>query len=145
MPSNTERSCPGPQVRCLPPVFPNRTAMLDDYLSAQEPSEFEYDSEETDPGEPEDDLEEDDASVSSNSMYKSNGYNTDQTRRTNISNHNHRCNQRKWKEHRFRHPTNAKKEEDRRKGKVVLSLFRDSPKEGVLTYMDWCQEVEEYL
>ena len=100
--------------------------MLDDYLSAQEPSEFEYDSEETDPGEPEDDPEEDDASVSSNSMYKSNGYNTDQTRRTNISNHNHRCNQRKWKEHRFRHPMNAKKEEDRPKGKVVLSLFRDS-------------------
>ena len=31
---------------------------------------------------------------------------------------------------RGRHPTNAKKEEDRRKGKVVLSLFRDSLKEG---------------
>ena len=43
-------------------------------------------TEETDPGEPEDDLEEDDASVSSDS-------------------------------------TNAKKEEDRHKGKVVLSLF----------------------
>ena len=40
-----------------PPVFPDRTAMLDDYLSAWEPSEFEYDSEETDPGEPEDDPE----------------------------------------------------------------------------------------
>ena len=37
-----------------PPMFPDRTAMPDDYLSAQEPSEFEYDSEETDPGEPED-------------------------------------------------------------------------------------------
>ena len=44
-----------------------------------------------------------------------------------------------------RHPTNAKKEEDRHKGKVVLSLFRDSPKEGALTYTDWCWEVEEYL
>ena len=30
------------------PVFPDRTAMMDDYLSAREPSEFEYDSEETD-------------------------------------------------------------------------------------------------
>ena len=40
--------------------------MTDDYLSAWEPSEFEYDSEETDPGEPEGDPEEDDASVSSN-------------------------------------------------------------------------------
>ena len=75
-------------------------------------------------------------------MYKSNGHDTDQTRRTNILNHNHRH---KWKEHRFRHPMNTKKEEDRRKGKVVLSLFRDSPKEGTLTYTDWCQEVKEYF
>ena len=120
-----------------PPVILERTALLDDYLSAREPSEFEYDFEETDPREPEDDPEEDDASVSSDSTYKSNGHDTDRTRRTNISNHNHRCNQRKRKEHRFRHPMNAKKEEDRHKGKVVLSLFRDSPKEGTLTYTDW--------
>ena len=116
-----------------------------DYLSAREPSEFEYDSEETDPGEPEEDPEEDDASVTSDSTYKSNGHDSDRTRRTNISNRNLRCNHRKRKEHRFRHPTNAKKEEDRRKGKVVLSLFRDSPKEGALTYTDWHREVEEYL
>ena len=128
-----------------PPVFPDWTATPDDYLSAREPSEFEYDSEEMDPREPEGDREEDDASVSSDSMYQSNGHDTDWTRRTNISNRNHRRNQRKWKEHRFRHPTNAKKEEDRHKGKVVLSLFWDSPKEGTLTYMDWHQEVEEYL
>ena len=92
-----------------PPIFPERTAMPDDYLSAREPSEFEYDSEETDPGEPEDDPEEDDASVSSDSTYNSNGHDSDWTRRTNISNRNHRCNHRKRKEHRFRHPTNAKK------------------------------------
>ena len=83
--------------------------------------------------------------MSSDSTYKSNGHNSDRTRRTNISNHNLRCNHRKRKEHRFRHPTNAKKEEDRQKGKVVLSLFRDSPKEGALTYTDWHREVEEYL
>ena len=106
-----------------PPVFPERTTTPDDYLSAREPSEFEYDSEETDPGEHEDDPEQDDASVSSDATYKSNRHDSDRTRRTNISNHNHRCNQRKRKEHRFRHPTNAKKEEDRQKGKVVLSLF----------------------
>ena len=127
-----------------PPVVPDRTATPDDYLSAQEPSEFEYDSEEADPGEPEEDPEEDDASVSSDLTYNSNGHNTDRTRRTNISNCNYRRNQRKRKEHRFRHPTNAK-EEDRHKGKVVLSLFRDSPKEGALTYTDWRREVEEYL
>ena len=119
--------------------------MLDDYHSAREPSEFEYDSEETDPEEPEDDPEEDDASVGSNSTYKSSGHDTDQTHRTNIINRNHRRNQRKCKEHRGRHPTNAKREEDRCEGKVVLSLFWDSPKEGALTYTDWRQEVEEYL
>ena len=134
---------PGPVP--IPPVFPDRTAMLDDFLSGQEPSEFECDSEETDLREPEDDPEEDDASVSSDSTYKSNRHNTDRTRRSNILNRNHRCNQRKSKECRGRHPTNAKKEEDRHKGKVVLSLFRDSPKEGTLTYTDWCREVEEYL
>ena len=60
-----------------PPIFPERTTMPDDYLSAPEPSELEYDSEETDPGEPEDDPEEDDASVSSDSTYKSNGHDSD--------------------------------------------------------------------
>ena len=71
-----------------------RTAMPDDYLSAREPSEFEYDSEETDPGEPEDDPEEDDASEGFDLTYQSNRHDTDGTRRTNILNHNHRCNQR---------------------------------------------------
>ena len=116
--------------------------MPDDYHSAQEPSEFEYDSEETDP---EDDPKEDDASVASNSTYNSSGHDTDRTHRTNILNRNHRRNQRKHTEHQDRHPTNAKREEDRCKGKVVLSLFWDSPKEGTLTYTDWCREVEEYL
>ena len=132
---------PGPAL----PVFPDRTAMPDDYHLAREPSEFEYDSEETDPEEPEDDPEEDDASVASDSTYKSSGHDTDRTCRTNILNRNHGRNQRKCKEHWDRHPTNAKMEEDRHKGKVVLSLFWDSPKEGALTYTDWRWEVEEYL
>ena len=123
------------------PMFPDRTAMPDDYHSAWEPLEFEYDSKETDPKEPEDDPEEDDASMGFDSTYKSSRHDTDQTRRTNIINRNHKRNQRKCKEH----PTNAKREEDRCKGKVVLSLFRDSPKEGALTYTDWHREVEEYL
>ena len=97
------------------------------------------------PEEHEDYPEEDDASVSSDLTYKSNRHDTDQTRRTNIINCNHRCNQRKCKEHRGRHQTNAKREEDRHKGKVVLSLFWDSSKEGALTYTDWHWEVEEYL
>ena len=129
------------------PVFPDRAATPDDYHLAREPSKFEYDTEETDPEDPEDSPKEDDddTSVGSKSTYKSSGHDTDQTRRTNTTNQNQRHNQRKCKECWGRHPTNAKKEEDRHKGKVVLSLFRDSPKEGTLTYTDWHWEVEEYL
>ena len=129
------------------PMFPDRTAMPDDYHSVWEPLEFKYDSEETNPEEPEDDPEEDEAdtSVGSDSTYKSSSHDTDWTRRTNTINWNHKRNQRKHKENWGRHPTNAKKEEDRHKGKVVLSLFWDSPKEGTLTYTDWHREVEEYL
>ena len=131
------------------PIFPDRAATPDDYHLVREPSEFEYDTKETNPEDLEDGLEEDDddASVGSDSTYKSSGHNTDQTHRTNTANRNQRHNQRKRKEGwgRCRCPTNAKKEEDRCKGKVVLSLFQDSPKEGALTYTDWYQEVEEYL
>ena len=101
-----ERSHPGPPVQCLPLLCcQTGPPCRDDYLSVREPSEFEYDSEETDPREIEDGPEEDDASVSSDSTYKSNGHDTDRTRRTNTSNCNHRRNQRKWKDHRFRHPS----------------------------------------
>ena len=128
------------------PVFPDRAATPDDYHSAQEPSEFEYDSEETNLEEPEDDPEEeDDTSMGSDSTYKSSGHDTDHSHRTNTVNRIQRCNQRKCKENWGWCPTNAKKEEDRQKGKVVLSLFRDSPKEGTLTYTNWHREVEEYL
>ena len=54
--------------------------MPDDYHSAQEPSEFEYNTEETNPEGREDDPEEeddDDASVGSDSTYKSSGHDTD--------------------------------------------------------------------
>ena len=61
------------------------------------------------------------------------------------ANRTQRRNQRKRKESRGRRPTNARKEDERRKGRVVLSLFRDSPKEGALTYTDWRREVEEYI
>ena len=69
----------------------------------------------------------------------------DRTRRTNTANQKQRRNQQKHKEGWGQRPTNAKKEEDRHKGKVVLSLFWDSPKEGALMYTDWCRKVEEYL
>ena len=43
------------------------------------------------------------------------------------------------------HKTNAKKQKDRRSGRVVLPLFRESTKEGALMYTDWRGEVEEYI
>ena len=129
------------------PVFPDTAATPDDYHSVREPSEFGYDTEEPDPEGQEDNPKEDDddASVGSDSTYKSSGHDMDRTRRSNTANRNQKHNQRKRKEGRGRHLTNAKKEEDRHKGKVVLSLFRDSPKEGTLTYTNWHREVEEYL
>ena len=129
------------------PAFPDRPAIPDDYHSAREPSESEYDTEETDPKEDRDDVEgdDDDASVGSDTTSKSSGHNTDRTNRTTTANRTQRRNQRKCKESQGRHPTNARKEEERRKGKVVLSLFRDSPKEGALMYTHWRREVEEYI
>ena len=46
--------------------------------------------------------------------------------------------------------TNAKKgikgrTPDGKKSKVVLSMFRDSKKEGALEYANWRAEVEEYI
>ena len=129
------------------PAFLDRPATPDDYHSAWEPSKSEYDTEEMDPKEDRDDVEgdDDDVSVGSNTTSKSSGHNTDQTNRMTTANRTQRRNQRKRKESRGQHPTNARKEEERRKGKVVLSLFRDSPKEGALTYTDWRREVEEYI
>ena len=129
------------------PAFPDRPATPDDYHSARVPSESEYDTEETDPEEDRDDVEgdDDDVSVGSNTTSKSSSHNMDQTNRTTTANQTQRRNQQKHKESRGRHPTNARKEDERRKGKVVLSLFRDSPKEGALTYTDWRHEAEEYI
>ena len=129
------------------PAFSDRAATPDDYHSAREPSKSEYDTEETDPEENRDDVEEDDddVSVGSDTTFKSSGHDTDQTNRTTTANRTQRRNQQKRKESRGRHPTNARKEDERHKGKVVLSLFQDSPKEGALTYTDWRREVEEYI
>ena len=129
------------QVPVPPALLRDRPAIPDDYHLAREPFEFKYDSDDTE--DPEDG---DNTAVSSSSASLLGGYDTDQSHQTDTLNcHNKRCNQRKCKEHWDRHPTNAKKEDDQSKGKVVLSLFRDFPKEGTLTYTDWQWEVEEYL
>ena len=129
------------------PAFSDRAATPDDYHSAQEPSELEYNTEETDPKEDRDDVEgdDDDVSVGSDTTFKSSSHDTDRTNRTSTANRTQRHNQRKRKESWGRRPINARKEDERCKGKVVLSLFRDSVKEGALTYTDWHHKVEEYI
>ena len=76
------------------PAFPDHAATPDDYHSAQEPSELEYDTEETDPEEDRDDVEgdEDDVSVGSDTTSKSSGHNTDRTNRTTTANQTQRRN-----------------------------------------------------
>ena len=61
------------------PVFLDRGATPDDYHLAREPSEFEYDTKETNPEDLEDGPKEDDddASVGSDSTYKSSGHDMD--------------------------------------------------------------------
>ena len=82
------------------PIFPDRAATPDNYHSAGEPSEFKYDTEETNAEGQEDGPKEDDddASVGSDSTYKSSGHDTDRTHRTNTANRNQRHNQWKHKE-----------------------------------------------
>ena len=128
------------------PALSDHAATPDDYHSAREPSESEYDTEETDPKEDVDvEGDDDDVSVGSDTTFKSSGHDMDRTNRTTTANWAQRHNQQKRKESRGQRPTNARKEDERGKGKVVLSLFRDSPKEGTLMYTDWHREVEEYI
>ena len=129
------------------PAFSDRAATPDDYHSARETSKSEYDTEEMDPEEDRDDVEgdDDDVSVGSDTTFKSSSHDMDRTNRMTTANWTQRRNQQKRKESRGRRPTDARKEDERRKGKVVLSLFRDSPKEGALTYTNWHHEVEEYI
>ena len=84
------------------PAFSDWSATPDDYHSAQEPSESEYDTEQMDPEEDRDDVEgdDDDVSVGSDTTFKSSGHDTDQTNRMTTANRTQRHNQRKRKESR---------------------------------------------
>ena len=77
------------------PAFSDRAATPDDYHSAREPSELEYDTEETDPKEDRDDVEgdDDDVSVGSDTTFKSSVHDTDRTNRTTTANWTQRRNQ----------------------------------------------------
>ena len=70
---------------------------------------------------------------------------TDHTQQSDTKNRDHRRRKQKHRDWRVSQKTNAKKLKDRRSGWVVLPLFRESTKEGALTYTDWRLEVAEYI
>ena len=115
-----------------------RPASPEDYHSGWEPSEFEYESEGSE-GSGTD-------SMGYSSMTTVTSYHdTDHTKHSNTKNCNRKCQNQKHPDRREGHKTNAKKLEDQRSGRVVLPLFWESTKEGVLTYAEWRGEVEEYI
>ena len=121
----------------------------DRYHSAREPSDFDNDTEE----------ELQDVESEEEPMVESDNSDTSSVR----SGHASLCSQHSTMENRDRkrtrgrlramdslRSTNAKKgikdrTPDGKKSKVVLSMFRDSQKEGALEYADWRAEVEEYI
>ena len=133
------------------PVMAAWPASPDDYHSAREPSDFKYESDdppELDP-EPTDSKYEDDEGAAfsgySSAGSAAQGYDTDRTERSNTANRDKKWLKQKQRENRTSRATNAKRERDRKSGKVVLPLFRESGKEGALKYNDWRAEVDEYL
>ena len=133
------------------PVMAARPGSPDDYHSAREPSDFEYESDdppELDPR-PTDSKYEDDEGAAfsgcSSTGSVARGYDTDCTERSNMANRDKKQLKQKQRENRTARATNAKREQDKKSGKVVLPLFRESRKEGALKYDDWRAEVDEYL
>ena len=72
-------------------------------------------------------------------------HDTDGTQCSDTRNHDWKRQKQKHRDRREHRKTNARKQWDRRNGRVVLPLFRESTKEGALTYTDWRLEVEEYI
>ena len=131
------------------PALHATAGSLDRYHSAREPSDFDNDTEE----------ELQDVESEEEPMVESDNFNTSSV----WSGHTSLCSQRSTMENRDQkrkrgrlramdslRSMNAKKgikgwTPDGKKSKVVLSMFRDSQKEGALEYADWRAEVEEYI
>ena len=115
-----------------------RLATLEDYHSAQEPSEFEYESKGWEgPGT--------DSMGYSSTTTVTSYHDTDHTQHSDTKNCDQKCRKQKHCDWREGCKMNAKKQRDWRSGRVVLPLFRESTKEGALTYANWRGEVEEYI
>ena len=121
----------------------------DGYHSAKETSDFDDDTEE-EAQEVESDVElmvesdnSDDSSIRSDRAFL-------HSQRSTTENRDRKRVRRRLKATHSDRAMNAKKgikgrTPDGKKSKVVLSMFRDSKKEGALEYADWRAEVEEYI
>ena len=126
-----------------------RAASPDGYHSAREPSDFNND---TDEELQQVESKEEEPMVESDNSHAGSalGHASLHSQRSTMEN-------RDWKRTGWRlrathstRATNAKKgikgrTPDGKKSKVVLSMFRDSQKEGALEYTNWRAEVEEYI
>ena len=119
-------------------LHPLRPATPEDYHSAREPSEFEDGSEESE-------VSGTDSTGYSSTTTTMSHRDTDHTEQSDTKNRDHRHQKQKHRDRRPSRKTNAKKLKDRWSGRVGLPLFRESTKEGALTYMDWRLEGEEYI
>ena len=115
------------------PVMSARPRSPDDFHSAREPSEFEYESGEMScKGSEEEDHYSEYLTTSSAHM----GHDTDHTERSNTENQSRKWQKQKlWDNHALC-STNAKKENDKKNSKIVISLFWGSQKEGTQQYKD---------
>ena len=115
-----------------------RPATLEDYHSAREPSEFEYESEGSEgPGT--------DSTGYSSTTTATSYHDMNNTQHSDTKNCDRKCRRQKHRDRQEHWSTNARKQRDCKNGQVVLPLFRESTKKGALTYTDWRLEVEEYI
>ena len=131
------------------PALHATAGSLNGYHSAREPSDFDNDTEE----ELQDVESKEEPMVETDNSDISSVWSGHTSLRSQCSTTENRD----WKRTRGRlratdslRSTNAKKgikgqTPDGKKSKVVLSMFRDSQKEGALEYADWRAEVEEYI
>ena len=114
---------PEPTLHALRPASP------EDYHSAREPSETNYESEGLEGSET-------DSTGYSSTTTTMSHHDTNHTQCSDTRNRDWKCQSQKHCDQKEGHKTNAKKQRDWRSGPVVLPLFWESIKEGALTYAD---------
>ena len=121
-----------PALHALMPASP------EDYHSACEPLEFEYECE----GSEESDTDSTGYSAMTTAMSY---HNTDHSQHRNTKKRDKKCRNQKHCNQQGGHKTNTKKLKNWRSGWAILLLFWELTKEGALMYANWRGEVEEYI